>query len=276
MDRSNDPAHVRVGVCVGSADDAAASARLLVTFHEVMSRMLNLVRLAIVALPILIQCFYIHSVDFVSWLLRLVTLYVLIGGACFLLVPEQLYNGMGLASLRWIFEKFYPDIALANGSIADTAEKTQEGRLSGHRISELHGQRTKIRWHGTNRYLCITTEGWAVTGEENYAATLYLQRVFAKDKQVPDTYNFRICEPDAHWSQAWLAFRPIDHLRFGGWLGAYRDPQRSCPYKILQDSSCPVGTFKLLCAWTERLYGEHLYVGHASDRDAALLELVFV
>ncbi|CAE8625211.1 unnamed protein product, partial [Polarella glacialis] len=83
---------------------------------------------------------------------------------------------------------------------------------------------------------------------------------------------------------------PVNHLRFGGWLGAYREENRSCPYKVVRDSSCPPGTFKLLCAWTsilppaqkscagfyvaEQLCGGQLYIGHGADRDAAILELV--
>mmetsp|Transcript_23002 Transcript_23002/g.64653 ORF Transcript_23002/g.64653 Transcript_23002/m.64653 type:complete len:293 (+) Transcript_23002:108-986(+) len=292
MERSSDPALMRVGVCVGSPEDAAASQRLLTTFHEVLARMLNLTRLAVLTLPLLAQTFYLHSIDFSSWVLRLATVYVLIGVTCFVVVPEQLYNGMGLGSFRWLFEKFYPDIALANGTIAAAAERCAEERLGGHRVGELHGLRAKLRWHGTRRYLCITKDGWGVTGDEGFAATLLLQRVFSKDKQVPDTYQFRVCEPSAEWHQAWLSFQPVNHLRFGGWFGAFKDPDKACPYKILQDSSCPDGAFKLLCSWTgipsptqrhltgfyiaEQLSGGHLYVGHASDKDAALLEFHFL
>jgi len=289
MDRSNDPAHVRVGISVGSAEDGEASARLLSTAHEVLARVLNLVRLAVVALPILVQCFYIHSVDFVTWVVRLIIIYVVIGAACFVLVPEQLYNGMGLASFRWLFERFYPDIALANGSLNSPSEQPQSPMLGGRRVDDLHGLRIKIRWHGTSRYLSLSQDGWAITSAEKYAATVVIQRVFAKGKQVPDTYTFRIVEQDSLWHHSWLAFSSINHLGFGGWLGAFSDPARACPYKVLQDSSCPPGVFKLLCAWTgvppptqryatgfymaEQISGGQLFVGHAPDKDAALLEV---
>lgn len=292
MDRSNDPTHIRLGINLGSSEDATNTAKLMTTLHEVLSRTLNLVRLAVIVSPILVQCLYIHSVDLASWLMRLVTVYALIGGVCFMAVPEQLYNGMGLAGLRWVFERFYPEIALCNGSLADAAEKQQASLLGGLKVNELGNARARIRWHGTSRYLCITEDGWAVTGDEGFAATLVLSQYVAKDKKVADTYTFRVTDPGSEWHSCSLAFQAINHLRNGGWMGVYRDSAKACPYKVIQDTACPAGTFKLLCANTnmppptqrfctgfyvaEQICGGSLYVGHAQDREAALLELVMV
>jgi len=292
MDRNNDPAHIRLGINLGSAEDGISTARLMTTLNEVLSRALNLIRLLVIAAPIVVQCFFIHTVDFGSWLARLLTVYALLGSICFIAVPEQLYNGMGLGAFKWIFEKFYPEIALSNGSLADPAEQGPVSLLAGRKVNELQGVRARLRWHGTSRYLCVTRDGWIVTGDESFGATLTLQQAFVKEKKVPDTYSFCIADPAMSWNQCWLSFKPINHLRFGGWLGAFRDAQRACPYKVIQDSSCPPGAFKLLCAETklppptqrsctgfyvaEQLCGSQLFVGHAPDRDAALLEFVLV
>jgi hypothetical protein len=291
MERSNDPALVRVGVSLGSGD-GISSAKLMGTVAEVLARMMNLLRLVVVTSPILVQCFFLHQVDFVSWLMRLFTIYALAIGTCFVAVPEQMYNGLGLSDFRWLFELFYPGIAASNGSIADVAEPGASPLLAGRKASELGGTKARLKWHGTNRYMCITRDGWAVTGDEKVATTFLFHHVLAKEKRVSDTYTLKIADPGFEWHQAHLSFQPINHLRFGGWLGAYRDMKRACPYKVVQDSACPTNAFKLLCAWTsmpppaqrycsgfyvaEQLCGGQLYVGHASDRDAAFLELVLI
>lgn len=291
MDRPTDPAHFRVGVSLGSAEDEATAVRLITTINEVMARALNLVRVFIVVLPIVFQCFYIHDVDFVPWLLRLLAIYVLLGFTAFLVVPEQLYNGMGMSALRWAFEKVYPDIALANGSISGASERTPTALMAGMHVDDLAGVPLRLRWHDTNRYLGFTRMGWAVGGDRKFAPTFVLQHVQGKDNTfVPDTYIFRVVDPHHEWNQHWLSFSPINQWRFGGWLGAFNDKKTACPYKIIQDSSCPEGTCKLLCAWSgmplpsqrfctgfylaEQFWGRDPFVGHASDRDAALFEFV--
>lgn len=290
MERNNDPAHVRVGINMGCADGISI-AKHMATLSEVLAKVLNMSRVFIVTAPIIVQCFFIQRVHIGTWLLRLVTLYALIGGITFIAVPQQLYNGLGLAGFRWFFEMFYPDIARCNGSLTDSAELGGTPLLGGRKVNELGGTRARLRWHGTNpnRFLCITHDGWAVAGDEKVATTYSFHYVFSKEKRVPDTYTLKVAEPDFLWHQAYLSFKPINHLRFGGWLGAYRDQQKASPYKVVQDSSCPPGTFKLICAWTsiappaqrycsglyvaEQLCGNQLYVGHACDRDAALFEL---
>jgi len=289
MERSNDPAHVRVGINLGSAEEGMCTARLVTTFTEVLARTLNLVRLGIVAAPVLVQCFYIHTVDFGSWIMRLAAVYMLILIACFFTVPEQLYSGMGLKSFRWAFEWFYPDISQWNS--VDSKRELQPGILGGLPANKISGAYVRLRLHDTNKYLFITREGWGAMSDEASASRFLLQQAYAKDgKPIPDTYNFRVVSAGSEWHLAWLSFQPINHLRFGGWLGAYRDSQKMCPYKLIQDSSCPPGTCKLLCAWpgmpspthrnctgfylAERLCGNERYVGHGPDREAVTLELV--
>mmetsp|Transcript_59502 Transcript_59502/g.166180 ORF Transcript_59502/g.166180 Transcript_59502/m.166180 type:complete len:291 (-) Transcript_59502:164-1036(-) len=288
MERVTDPAHFRVGINIGSPEDAALSTKLMQTMDDLMGRVLNLTRLLGVASPIIVQCFYIHTVDLGSWILRLLVIYALIGGISFVAMPEQLYNGMGLSTFRWLFERYYPDAIHTWGHAAADA---QLGLLQGMlRPNDLAGVRCHLRWHGTSKFLCIDQDGWAVPGDESFAVQLLLQHVFVKEKQAPDTYTFRIMDPAVDWHQCWLSFSAVNHLRFGGWLGAYRDQRSACPYKIIQDSSCPPGTCKLLCAWmnmptpsqrfctgfylSEQLSGRRPYVGHAPDRDAALFELL--
>jgi len=292
MERSSDPAHIRLGINLGSSDDGVSAAKLLTTLNEVISRSLNLIRLAAVAAPILVQCFYIHSVDFISWLFRLLFIYAILGVVCFLAVPDQMYNGLGLGAFRSLFERFYPEIAQSNGSLTDTSEKVVAASVGGQRTDQLGGAKVRIRWHGSSRFLCLSHDGWAVTGGETYATTFLLQYAHHKEKKIPDTYLFRIHEPMSDFHLQWLSFKPVNHLRFGGWLGAYADNRRACPYKLVRDSVCAPDCCKLLCAWTamlppaqkscagfylaEQLSGGQLYIGHASDRDAAMLEFVFV
>lgn len=291
MDRNNDPAHIRLGINLGSAEDGISAAKLMTSLNEVLSRSLNLVRLGLLAAPVVVQCFFIHDVSLVKWVTKVLLQYGLIGVVCFIAVPEQMYNGMGLSSYRWLFERFYPEIARSNGSLAEPAEPGEVPLLvGGLRINELHGVLVKLRWFGTNRYLGVNSEGWAIAGDENKASQVLLQQVFAKDKRVPDTYSLRIVDVGDDWHQAWLSFQAVNHLRFGGWLGAYRQPNKACPYKVVQDSVCPPGACKLLCASTapplpaqrgctgfyiaEQPFGGQMYVGHRPDRDAAVLELV--
>jgi len=186
-------------------------------------------------------------------------------------------------------ELVFPGIALSEGRLSDSTE-VAEKLIGGHRVSKLHGLETKLRWQGTGKYLCITEDGWAVPGEERCAATVLMTQTYHRGQRVPDTYTFRIIEPGREWHHAWLSFQWVNHLGFGAWLGAYADLERASPYKIIQDSMCKDGAFKLLCAWTgvpapahrsvtglyvvEQLSGDQLFVGHGSDRQALVFELM--
>ncbi|CAK9115957.1 unnamed protein product [Durusdinium trenchii] len=302
-----DPAHFRVGVNLCAVKDGVSTSKMMTTLNELMARSLNLMRLSLVAAPALVQCFYIHSVGLMSWLCRLLLVYMLMGSICFIAMPEQLYNGMGMGMFRWAFEIFYPEtwhcfnrfgmcpwkseIARSNGSLQESAEKDVVcvGKC---RINRLGAKRAKLRWHGCDRYLCLTHDGWAVTGDEKHAAVVELHQVYWRDMLVPDTYTFRVIDATSDFHQHWLSFKPVNHLRYGGWLAAYEDEKRACPYKVVVDTSCPPDACKLLCAWTnmlppsqrsctgfyvtEQICGKQLFVGHGADRDSAILDLVFL
>lgn len=285
MMRSNDPAHITVGVSMGSIADGLGS--LMTTSKEVLTRLLHLVRLSVLAGPILVQCFYIHTVGFPSWLLRLLAIYVILGVLCFIAIPEQLYTGMGLGALRWVFEMFYPEIVYRHSGALDASERTSVSAL---RISDLNDVHARLRWYGTNRYLCLTREGWAVAGDETSSATFLLNHVVSQGKKVPDTYTFRVSDQASDWHHSWLSFQAINHLRFGGWLTVYRKAKDASPYKVVTDSACPPGACKLLCSWmglprpaecsctgyyiAEQLSRGTSYLGHAPDSHATLFEIV--
>ncbi|CAL1129049.1 unnamed protein product [Cladocopium goreaui] len=291
MERWSDPAHFRVGVNLpSSVEDGISTTKMMTTVNEVMARSLNLMRLGLVAAPALVQCFYIHSVGLISWLFRLLLIYVLMGSICFIAVPDQLYNGMGMGMFRWAFEIFYPEIARSNGSLQEPAEKSI-ACIAGCRINNLRMKRVKLRWHGSERYLCLSQDGWAVTGDEKHAVSIEMHQVYWRDVMVPDTYTLRVMDATSDFHQHWLSFKPVNHLRFGGWLAAYSHESKASPYKVIVDTSCPPESCKLLCAWTdmlppsqrscagfyiaEQICGNHLYVGHSADRDSAILDMVF-
>lgn len=292
---NRDPAHLRVGINLGSLEEEAVAAKLAVTFHELLSRLLNLARVGIVAAPILVQSCYLNDVDFGPWLFRLLSIYAIGGVAAALVAPEQAFNGLALRKMRWLFQLLHPEAVTWNGSLAD-AQDAQPSLLQGETLKELGGAVVRLRWHGTHKYLCLTDDGWAAAGEEASAATLLMQRLAIKGEQIPDTYTFCVSDAGARWDKAFLSFSPVNQLRLGGWMGAFFDIREACPYKLVRDSSCPIGAVKLLCAWPLRLQenyggrgrrspgfyvaeqrsGGHLFVGHGPDVDAALLEVIRV
>lgn len=266
--------------------------KLVGTFNELLTRSLSLMRLMVPVGMVCLQSMYIHSVDLSVWLARLAALGGLTVLVAFALVPEQLYNGLALRHLRWVFEMVYPEAVHWNGSAADSAENGPTALGCSRSPADLGGARARLRWHGSNRYLCLTEQGWGVPGDECFATTFFLEQVVDREKKVPDTYTFRVQAETSEWHHAWLSFQALNHLRFGGWLGAYRDASKACPYKIVRDTSCPQGACKLLCGWdqlpppsqhfctgfylSEQLYGSKTFVGHAPDRNAALFEMVLV
>lgn len=288
-----DPSLVRVGINLASPEDEASAARVAITLNELMGRFLNLLRLTAVAAPIVLQGLFIHSTDLGSWLLRLGCIYSLVGGVSMLVAPEQAYNGMALRELRWFFERIYPEAPKWNGSPSAALDLSPPLLKGLSQLGELSGKLVRLRWHGTHRYLGLTEDGWAATGDEQFATVLVLQHIVVKGERVPDTYTMRVSDTGARWDRAWLSFRPVNQLRLGGWLGAFTDQADASPYKMVTDSSCPLGTCKILAAWTappqalghlgrqgvgfylaEQRCGGQLFVGFGPDQDAAILELV--
>mmetsp|Transcript_81489 Transcript_81489/g.263989 ORF Transcript_81489/g.263989 Transcript_81489/m.263989 type:complete len:297 (+) Transcript_81489:62-952(+) len=290
MEASRDPALMRIGIHLGSMEDVNSASKLVMTLHEILARTLNLMRLAIVAGPVLIQSCYIHTVGFSSWFLRLLAIYALAGGIGFLAAPEQAYSAMALKQFRRLFELFYPD--LCSRSPVDREDACPSLLLQGCGANQLSGKLVQLRLQGTNRYLSLTQDGWAVFSDHTFAVTFLLQHMLAKGDKVPDTYTFCVKDPALEWDGAHLSATPVNQLRMGGWLGAFRDMAMACPYKIVQDSSCAPGACKLLSAcphlprpmqrfstgfyMAEQLCGGWKYVGFAQDKDAAMVEIVAV
>lgn len=285
---------MRVGMHVGSPEDGVHFSKLLKTMNDLMARLLDITRVGLCAGPIILQCFYIHDVDLKVWIFKVLLIYALIGAVAFLTLPEQLYNGLGLSTHRWVFDHFYPELAHIWAGGAKGGDSTPGLVLNGQNMNELTGKRCRLRWHGTGKYLAIDTDGWTHTAGESFASSFLLQQTFVKETKVPDTYTFRVMDEHSDFYHTWLGFQPVNHLRFGGWLGSYKDPKMACPYKVILDSAClgAPGSCKLLCAWpnmpppsqrfctgfylAEQLSGSRSFVGHAPDREAALLELVVV
>jgi len=292
-----DPAHVRLGVSLGGGEPGIGMSDMMTAVNEFMSRFLNIMRLLIVVVPVVHQSCYMHTVDLGTWLFRLGGVGGFVGVLCMGLVPEQFFNGMALRQYRWAFEIFHPEAVSWSGGVVAAGrglEALAPAPVFVRRstANSLDGARVRIRWHGTSgKYLGITNEGWAATGDDTFAVPLVLERVTGKGgEKVTDTYKLRVDDPLARCDGAYLSFSSMNQLRTGGWLGAYGGEQGAGPYKVVIDSSCPPGTCKLLCAWpqlasvtqryctgfylTEQLSGGQPYVGHGPDRDAALLELV--
>jgi len=291
MHFGKDPAQIRAGINLASLDDEAKAGKVAETLNDVLARVLNLVRIVVVAAPVVVQSLFMHSesVDLLSWLLRL---------ASALVAPEQAFNGMALRELRWVFQWLYPEASLWNGSPAPEQQADSPSLLagSGATLEDLSDVRVRLRWHGSDRYLCLDADGWAAPGGENFAATLLLQPVMVKGEHVPDTYTLKVFDEGGRWGECWLACTPVNHLRFGGWLRSFRDVADACPFKLLQDSSCAVGACKVLSAYqtppqqeafglgkgcacagfylAEQRHGGRLYVGQSPDVDASFFELV--
>jgi len=294
MEKAPDSSVLRVGINLGAADHGVSMSKMMETLNEFISRMMNLIRLTIVIAPIVHQSIYLHTVDFGTWLVRLTGIMSCVGVVVVLMAPEQAYNGMALRHLRPLFEMLYPEaIKSWNGSPQpEPAETGPSSLLQGLDAGELSGMRVHLRVHGTQKYIGVNGNGWAVPGEEDAAAVFVLAEVFAKGDKVPDTYTVQVDCAASRWDQCSMSFQAVNHLRFGGWFGAFRGKGQACPYKVIRDSDCPPGACKLLAAWpnispltqryctgfylAEQLYGQQVFIGHAPDRDAALLELVMV
>jgi len=293
MDRSGDPAFMRVGIHVGSAEDGEMAVRLVSVLRELAARSLDLLRVGIVAAPILHQSIYLHEVSFCLWFFRVLVIYALLGTVTILFIPEQVYKGVGLNIFQDIFERFTSDAkawAQESGTVADT--NLVLARVG---LGDLEDINARLRWQGTEDYVCLDRQGWAVPGPEDMAITVLLQKVQVTgekeaDDKLPDTYVLCINDESSRFHQMWLSFRAINQLRFGGWLGAFNNMYKACPYKVIQDTSCPTGSCKLMCSWpcilsatqntcngfyvAKQLYGKKTFIGHAPDNDAALLEMV--
>jgi len=295
MEKASDSSVLRLGINLGAADHGVSMSKMMETLNEFISRMMNLIRLTIVIAPLVHQSIYLHSVDFGTWLVRVAGILSCVGAVIMLLAPEQAYNGMALRHLRPLFELLYPEaIKTWNGSPQpEPAETGPPSLLQGLDAGELSGSRCRLRIHGTRKYIGVNDRGWAVPGEEGAAAVFALAEVFsAKGDRVPDTYTIQVDHAASRWDQCSMSFQAVNHMRCGGWFGAFRGKGTACPYKVVRDSACPPGTCKLLAAWTkispltqryctgfylgEQLCDKQMYIGHAPDRDAALLELVMV
>ncbi|CAE8648101.1 unnamed protein product [Polarella glacialis] len=305
MQALRDPAQIRVGINLASSEDEAGAAKVAASLNDVLGRFMNLSRLVIVASPVVIQSCWLHSVDLGSWLFRLASIYALIGVLCAVVAPEQAFNGMALREFRWLFEWLYPEAAHWNGSPALESSDSLASKSAlvargdgAAALSELSGLLVRLRLHGTDRYLCLSPDGWFSPGDESFAATLLLQHVDIKGERAPDTYTLRVRSAGGRWDEHWLTCTSVNQLRLGGWLVAVPDASEACPYKLVQDSVCPVAACKMLCAWpsppqvavrrkgaasdcagfylAEQRADGRIFVGHSPDSDASLLELMIV
>ncbi|CAE7266354.1 unnamed protein product [Symbiodinium natans] len=300
MRPSKDPATMRVGVNLGSAEEEEKAAKVAVTMHETMVRTLNLVRLVILGSPVVVQSIFIHSVDLPSWLMRLFAIYAVVGVVGALVAPEQAFYAFGLKEFRWAFLRLYPEAASWNGNhLPDSDACISKSLLGGADVlGELAGVSVRLKWSTVDKFLTLDSAGWAVPGPETLAADLTLQPVYIKGQQLPDTYTLQLRIPSSKWDDHWLACTPVSHLRVGGWLRAYRSQQDASTFKLIQDSSCPVGTCKILSTWStppqqepifttkdggcmpagfylvDQCHGGRSYVGQAPDAEASHFELI--
>lgn len=301
---SKDAAMVRMGINLGSPEEEAKAARLAVTMNETMVRFLNLLRLVIVGLPVVLQSCWIHSVDLTSWFLRLFVLYAVVGIIGMLVAPEQAFYAMGLKEFRWAFERLYPEAKHWNGNpnAADTdpdpnAKLMLEGPSA---INNLGRKELRVRWHGSDNFMGLDKDGWVVQ-DSSAAALQILMRPLMDNKgeRVPDTYTLQVRSRDGKWDGCWLSCTPVNHLRFGGWLRAYQAEKDACPFKLIQDSACHLGTCKMLSAYAtppqqtpllgkdpghipagfylvQQRHAGRVYVGQAPDAEADFFEFLEV
>ena len=166
-------------------------------------------------------------------------------------------------------------------------------------LGELAGVSVRLKWCGSDKFLTLDSAGWAIPGPESLAAVITLQAVYIKGQQLPDTYTLQMRIPSSKWDDHWLACTPVNHLRVGGWLRAYRTQQEACPVKLVQDSSCPMGACKILSTWptppqqepifslgrdggcmpagfylVDQFHNGRSYVGQAPDVEASHFELI--
>ena len=165
-------------------------------------------------------------------------------------------------------------------------------------LGELAGVSVRLKWTADDKFLALDSAGWAIPGPESMAAVLTLQPVYTKGQQLPDTYTFQLRIPGSKWDDHWLSCTPVNHLRMGGWLRASRSQQDASTFKLLQDSSCPMGACKILSTWStppqqqpllsgrdggcmpagfylvSQCHGGRSYVGQAPDVEASHFELI--
>mmetsp|Transcript_20218 Transcript_20218/g.47172 ORF Transcript_20218/g.47172 Transcript_20218/m.47172 type:complete len:301 (-) Transcript_20218:61-963(-) len=283
MYNGNDPAIVTVGVSMGSIQSSVE--KVMGTTDDVLTRTLHIARLAALSLPVIIFSFWIHDVPLVMWLFRLGVVY----GCCGLLgmsaMPEQMYSGLGLGAMQWMFEMVYPDGTFQPSSTIGAKERALI------QLPVLDRRMVHIRIYGTTKSFAVAPDGpWLVAADVGYPTNFVLQQVMEKGKNVPDTYTLRVHDSTSDYDGFYLSFQAINHLRFGGWAQLVRGQRNACPYKIVRDSSCQGSSLKMLCAWTgvppptsryctgfylaERRANRQAYLAHAADCDAAHLELI--
>lgn len=291
---------MRVGVNLGSAEEEEKAAKVAVTMHETMVRTLNLARLVILGSPVVVQSCFIHSVDLPSWLFRLFAIYAVVGVVGTLVAPEQAFYALGLKELRWAFLRLYPEAASWNGNHLPDGDACSKSLLGGDdALGELAGANVLVKWTGNEKFLMLDSQGWATPGPKSLATVVTLQPVYIKGQQLADTYTLQLRSKSSKWGDHWLACTPVNHLRVGGWLRAFRTHQEACPFKLVQDSSCPMGTCKMLSTWptppqqepiftlakdggcmpagfylVDQFHGGRSYVGQAPDVEASHFELI--
>eukprot|EP00439_Symbiodinium_sp_Y106_P011947 s6473_g1.t2 len=286
MRPSKDPAMMRVGVNLGSAEEEEKAAKVAVTMHETMVRTLNLARLVILGSPVVVQSCFIHS-----------AIYAVVGVVGTL---EQAFYALGLKELRWAFLRLYPEAASWNGNHLPDGDACSKSLLGGDdALGELAGANVLVKWTGNEKFLMLDSQGWATPGPKSLATVVTLQPVYIKGQQLADTYTLQLRSKSSKWGDHWLACTPVNHLRVGGWLRAFRTHQEACPFKLVQDSSCPMGTCKMLSTWptppqqepiftlakdggcmpagfylVDQFHGGRSYVGQAPDVEASHFELI--
>lgn len=288
MTGAMDPSIVTVGLHMGSVSDGLGG--LVDTMGQVTSRLLQIQRLVLMAGPLIIQSMWIHDVEMRVWLARVGIIYGILGAMMFAVMPEQMYFGLGLSPLRGIFQLFHSEERFMDCNESLGEKQVALPPLRGLRLDTLDRARVKLRCHCSDRYVCLSPQGWAVTGGESRAVTLQLQQATLRDEAVPDTYTFRIADPNTEFDGQFLSFRAVNQIRAGGWLGAWVGAEAACPYKLVQDSATLEDAVKLLCAWgteapptqryctgfylAEKLSFGQPHVGHSADRDAAIFEVL--
>eukprot|EP00434_Breviolum_minutum_P021658 symbB.v1.2.019116.t1/scaffold1544.1/size112707/7 len=149
----------------------------------------------------------------------------------------------------------------------------------------------------------LDRDGWVIqdsAASSDDAMRLQLRPLTdSKGQRVPDTYTLQVRTRDSKWDGYWLACTPVNHLRFGGWLKAFPNEKDACPFKLMQDSSCNVGTCKIMSAYAtppqqspvlgkdpghipagfylvQQRHGGRVYVGQAPDVEADFFEFLEV
>ena len=209
----------------------------------------------------------------------------------------------------------YPEAASWNGNHLPDGDSCSKSLLGGgdlqhwkfvsplaagdDALGELGGASVLVKWSGSEKFLMLDSQGWAIPGPKSLATVVALQPVYIKGQQLADTYTLQLRSKSSKWDDHWLACTPVNHLRVGGWLRAFRSQQEACPFKLVQDSSCPMGTCKMLSTWptppqqepiftlakdggcmpagfylVDQLHGGRSYVGQAPDVEASHFELI--